>query len=235
MFASMRRVSLLFSFLFLLCGLSAQTPAPAADTVQPFEGTIGYLLSFSGDNSEGIKSLLPDSLTLWVKAPWVKMTWHGGLADTIASETMWMASNNQYFLIDHARQVVWKMPPPADTPKFKRVATKETFILCGRSCLRHNLLLSNSSQSFWLDNTLIFMKELPPDSLRGNWPPFLAKGYREIPLMFTTKTETGSTTARAFSVQAATLDESLFRFPAGYELVEFDRLRFRHPIFPDRK
>lgn len=223
--------------LFAALALQALGQAPAKQEPkpkEPFVGQIGFRISYTGIPKERLAQM-PDSMTLWSQPPLIRVTWHGGLADTLRTEIHWDASQHQLWMIDGVSGAVWTID---DTEPFNAKATlkllgKATY--AGLPCNNYELSPSTPKTQYAISDSINFPFALADslrDSLGGRIPPFMARGKQTIPLRIVRTTTDGTITTQAVTINRTQPDPEVFRMPSGYDIKPFDPLVRFHPLVP---
>lgn len=209
----------------------AVKPAPAP--IVPFNGVIGFRLAYTGSYTPEVKASLPDSMTMWVAAPVIRVKYHGGLSDTLGTEMHWDASQHRFLMIDPLSETAWTIDEPhAVAPKLplKSVA-KDT--VAGLACKVFEIPAEGGKDRYSLSDSIRFPFELATDSLRDSLrhfvPPFLLAGQSGLPLRVVRTTAAGTVKATAITIRRGGVNPEDVRMPSGYLVAPFDPRPKRHP------
>lgn len=209
-------------------------PAATAKALTPFQGQIGYRLSYKNFPAD-LQHFLPDSMTLWSNPPMIRITYHGGMSDSLRTEMQWDASQYRYYMIDQNAKTAWLLDDQFQVPVKLPLKSIATDSLLGMNCKVFEIPVTAGKDRYSVSDSIHF-PFLPQDSLidslRHFVPPFLMPGQQCIPLRTIRTTPQGTVEARAISIQRGLPDPSIFRMPSGFDVKPFDpRPRF-HPLVP---
>jgi hypothetical protein len=199
--------------------------------IPPFEGCIGYRLTYEGKVDPAAKPYLPDSMTMYVGKNGLRCRYHGGLSADLQSEMLWDGDTQALWLLDQRRMTA-QYPPErwkGFVSKPKRLEEKPV-TGAGRPCTAWTLSFEKHVEKVWVNDSLYFGGRLV-DTLSLYQPAFLAAGMRQIPLMTRRIHAEGVVTLlRAVSILPGVQDGGLFQVPDGYRKIEFDPTLPVHPI-----
>lgn len=211
--------------------LQAQGTA-APSTKAPFEGTIGYRLSYTGYAKEAMP-FLPDSLTLFVSHPLIRARYHGGLSDSMGVELLWDASQHRYLMIDHHSQAAWTVDEEHGLFTKNAIKSLAKDTLAGIPCKVYEVPVEGGKDRYSISDSIYFPVVLTDsirDSLTHRVPPFMLAGHSAIPLRLIRTNLNGTVKAKATRVVWGPVNPAELRMPSGYSVLPFDPRPKRHPI-----
>jgi hypothetical protein len=213
-------------------------PLPAPP-VEPFTGTIGFGLVYSGGYAQEALAALPDSMTMYVVPPVIRVRYHGGLSDSLGTELHWDAAQHRFLMIDRISETAWTIDEPhalLPKPPFKAVA-KDT--VAGMKCKVFEIAVEGGKDRYSICDSIRFPFVLANDSLRDSLvhfvPPFLLAGQEGLPLRVIRSTAAGTVRATAITVTRGGVDPAALRMPSGYTVTPFDPRPKRHPYLKGKE
>lgn len=211
-------------------------PPPLAE---PFNGVIGFQLAYKGAYTPEVLAALPDSMTMWVAPPVIRVKYHGGLSDTLGTELHWDASQHRFLMIDRISETAWTIDEPhAVIPKLPLKSVAKDSV-AGFGCKVFEVAVEGGKDRYSINPMLRFPFVLAADSLQDSLrhfvPPFLLAGQEGLPLRVVRSTAAGTVTATAVTVQKGSVNPDDVRMPSGYRVAPFDPRPKRHPYLKDRE
>lgn len=226
--------------LLLVCvcppGMAQEVLISDSARIPPFEGCIGYRLTYEGKVDPAAKPYFPDSMTMFVGRNGLRCRYHGGMSADLQSEILWDGDTQAIWLLDQGRKTAqypserWK----GFVSKPRRL-TEKPVTVAGRPCTAWTLAFEKLVEKVWVNDSIYFGGRLV-DTLSLHQPAFLAAGMRQIPLMTRrTHADGGVTLLKAVSILPGEQDRELFQVPEDYRRIEFDPTEHTHPILQRRE
>ncbi len=216
-----------------------------SSNIAPFEGVIGYHISYEGKVLPAMLPYLPDSMTMYVGKNGLLYRYHGGLTTAnMQSQLVWDGDAQEFWLLDPSHQKAesryeyWKslVAKPLKQPK-------ETLVVAGKRCTAWTLTtekkvdtkIEKQIEKIWVNDSIRFGGTLI-DSLKHQQPAFLAAGMRQIPLK-SRRVHAGEvvTVLTAATITRGPQNIWLFRAPDAYGMKEFDPSKPWHPLLQKKK
>ncbi|MEM0995672.1 MAG: hypothetical protein AAGN35_01270 [Bacteroidota bacterium] len=229
------------TLLILCCLLAISLPGWGQETLlsdptpQPvFAGTISYQIAYSGKVSHEQKHFLPDSMTVAVGAPYIRIRFFGGMAEHLLHEIHWDRRDGTFLLLDHANRtaLVPAHDPPQSPAKLVRPDAESDIL--GYSCSAYTIATAGERYRIWASDSIYFPLNVR-DSVPEMRPLFFQADLPTIPLKMvrTRNGITTTTTATAISLTPQTATD--LQLPDGYTRIAFESRMSRHPFAADRK
>lgn len=212
---------------------------PAPVPVTPFSGVIGFHLAYSGTYTPEVLAALPDSMTMWVAAPIIRVKYHGGISDSLGTEMHWDASQHRFLMIDPASETAWTVDEAFALPLKLPLKALAKDTVAGLACKVFEIPVMGGKERYSLSDSMRFPFVLAADSLHDSLqhfvPPFLLAGQEGLPLRVVRTTTAGTIKATAVKIQKGGVNPEDLRMPSGYTVAPFDPRPKRHPLLKGRE
>lgn len=221
---------LVLSLVLVLPGRAQETLLSDSIVYPPvFSGYIGYHIDYAGKLSHDQKNWLPDSMSVIVKYPVVRIRYFGGMAPQMLNDIYWNCEDGNYLLLDHAHQIAYTPPAEYVQAKSRAIRPDGKQIIQEIPCLTYNIESAGEKLRVWASDSTFFPINFQ-DSVPQVRPVFFAASLASIPLKMERNRAGIVTTTTATQVVKAILPDDEFHLPSGYSRESFEGRMSRHPF-----
>lgn len=203
-----------------------------------FEGSIQYKATVLGEDSEIIKSFLPESYTFNFKGKDIRMNMKGGIAESVMGDVISKGDSGFIYLINKNEHVVRKLIPEKfreEINKMNLSTTKleDSKVILGHKCILYKITSiingEKNEQLLWVTHDIRV-----EESMNNDFPGiinFVVSSIDGIALEVISNLSVHgmkfSMKMIATGIEELKLSDQLFEIPPGYKIEEIDRNTYK--------